>query len=143
MDLLGAVPKFDLRDTERVIHSRSPLAPPAYVQGEVVNCMIANGCDIEGKVVNSVIGTNCVIEKGAEVKDCVLMGNTVVKAGAKVNYSIIDEEVTIGKNAVVGDVIEKASKLEGKTSGITVLGRGITVGDGKSVPAGEIIDKNV
>ena len=105
--------------------------------------MIANGCDIEGKVVNSVIGTNCVIEKGAEVKDCVLMGNTVVKAGAKVNYSIIDEEVTIGKNAVVGDVIEKASKLEGKTSGITVLGRGITVGDGKSVPAGEIIDKNV
>ena len=143
MDLLGAVPKFDLRDTERVIHSRSPLAPPAYVQGEVVNCMIANGCDIEGKVVNSVIGTNCVIEKGAEVKDCVLMGNTVVKAGAKVNYSIIDEEVTIGKNAVVGEVIEKASKLEGKTSGITVLGRGITVGDGKSVPAGEIIDKNV
>ena len=143
MDLLGAVPKFDLRDTERVIHSRSPLAPPAYVQGEVVNCMIANGCDIEGKVVNSVIGTNCVIEKGAEVKDCVLMGNTVVKAGAKVNYSIIDEEVTIGKNAVVGDVIEKASKLEGKTSGITVLGRGIIVGDGKSVPAGEIIDKNV
>ncbi len=143
MDLLGAVPKFDLRDTERVIHSRSPLAPPAYVQGEVVNCMIANGCDIEGKVVNSVIGTNCVIEKGAEVKDCVLMGNTVVKAGAKVNYSIIDEEVTIGKNAVVGDVIEKASKLEGKTSGITVLGRGITVGDGKPVPAGEIIDKNV
>ena len=143
MDLLGAVPKFDLRDTERVIHSRSPLAPPAYVQGEVVNCMIANGCDIEGKVVNSVIGTNCVIEKGAEVKDCVLMGNTVVKAGAKVNYSIIDEEVTIGKNAVVGDAIEKASKLEGKTSGITVLGRGITVGDGKSVPAGEIIDKNM
>ena len=143
MDLLGAVPKFDLRDTERVIHSRSPLAPPAYVQGEVVNCMIANGCDIEGKVVNSVIGTNCVIEKGAEVKDCVLMGNTVVKAGAKVNYSIIDEEVTIGKNAVVGEVIEKASKLEGKTSGITVLGRGITVGDGKSVTAGEIIDKNV
>ena len=143
MDLLGAVPKFDLRDTERVIHSRSPLAPPAYVEGKVVNSMIANGCEIEGTVINSVIGTNCVIEKGAEVKDSVLMGNTVVKAGAKVNYSIIDEEVTIGKKSTVGDEIERASKIEGKTNGITVLGRGLTVGDGKCVPAGEIIDKNV
>ena len=143
MDLLGAVPKFDLRDTERVIHSRSPLAPPAYVQGDVINSMIANGCDVEGTVINSVIGTNCVIEKGAEVKDSVLMGNTIVKVGAKVNYSIIDEDVTVGKKAKVGDVIEKASKIEGKTNGITVLGRGLTVSDGKAVPAGEIIDKNV
>ena len=143
MDLLGDVPKFDLRDTERVIHSRSPLAPPAYVEGKVVNSMIANGCDIEGTVINSVVGTNCVIEKGAEVKYCVLMGNTVVKAGAKVNYSIIDEDVTIGKKAVIGDVIEKASLIESKTSGIAVLGRGICIGDGKEVAAGDIVDKNI
>lgn len=143
MDLLGDIPKFDLRDTERVIHSRSPLAPPAYVEGKVVNSMIANGCDIEGTVINSVVGTNCVIEKGAEVKDCVLMGNTVVKAGAKVNYSIIDEDVTIGKKAVIGDVIEKASLVESKTSGIAVLGRGICIGDGKEVAAGDIVDKNI
>lgn len=143
MDLLGDVPKFDLRDTERVIHSRSPLAPPAYVEGKVVNSMIANGCDIEGTVINSVVGTNCVIEKGAEVKDCVLMGNTVVKAGAKVNYSIIDEDVTIGKKAVIGDVIEKACLVESKTSGIAVLGRGICIGDGKEVAAGDIVDKNI
>ncbi len=143
MDLLGKVPNFDLRDAERVIHSRSPLAPPAYVEGTVVNSLIANGCDVEGTVINSVIGTNCVIEKGAQVKDCVLMGNTVVKAGAEVNYSIIDEEVVIGKDAKVGDVIEKASKIEGKTGGITVLGRGICVSDKGCVPAGEIVDKNV
>ena len=143
MDLLGDAPKFDLRDTERVIHSRSPLAPPAYVKGEVSNSLIANGCEVEGTVIHSVIGTGCVIEKGALVKDSVLMGDVVVEAGASVNYSIIDEEVTIGKKAVVGDVIAKASKLEGKTNGITVLGRAISVGDGKTVPAGEIIDKNV
>lgn len=143
MDLLGTVPNFDLRDSERVIHSRSPLAPPAYVEGTVVNSLVANGCDIEGTVVNSVIGTDCVIEKGATVKDCVLMGNIVVKAGAEVNYAIIDEEVTIGKNASVGAEKSEACKVEGKTSGITVLGRGIVVGDGKSVPAGEIADKNV
>ena len=143
MDLLGTVPNFELRDSDRVIHSRSPLAPPAYVTGAVSNSMIANGCEVEGSVINSVIGTDCVIEKGAVVKDSVLMGNIVVKAGAQVNYSIIDEEVTVGKNAVVGAAKSEASKIEGKTSGITVLGRGITVSDGRKVAAGEIVDKDV
>ena len=143
MDLLGTVPNFELRDNDRVIHSRSPLAPPAYVTGEVANSLIANGCDVEGSVINSVIGTDCVIEKGAVVRDSVLMGNIVVKAGAKVNYSIIDEEVTIGAKATVGLPKEQASKVEGNTNGITVLGRGVTVSDGGKVPAGEIVDKNV
>ncbi|MDE7162754.1 MAG: glucose-1-phosphate adenylyltransferase [Clostridia bacterium] len=143
MDLLGTVPNFELRDSDRIIHSRSPLAPPAYVTGDVCNSMIANGCEVEGSVINSVIGTNCVIEKGAEVRDSVLMGNIVVKAGAKVNYSIIDEEVTVGAKACVGDDKAQACKVESKTSGITVLGRGITVRDGGKVAAGEIVDKDI
>lgn len=143
MDLLGVVPNFELRDENRVIHSRSPLAPPAFVEGEVLNSIIATGCEIEGKIVNSVIGTNCVIEKGAEVNDCVLMGDIVVKKGAKLNYAIIDEEVTVCENAVIGSVKSEACKVEGKTSGITVLGRGITVGKNAKVAAGDIVDKNV
>ncbi len=143
MDLLGVVPNFELRDENRVIHSRSPLAPPAFVEGEVLNSIIATGCEIEGKIVNSVIGTNCVIEKGAEVNDCVLMGDIVVKKGAKLNYAIIDEEVTICENAVIGSVKSEACKVEGKTNGITVLGRGITVGKNAKVAAGDIVDKNV
>lgn len=143
MDLLGVVPNFELRDSDRVIHSRSPLAPPAYVAGEVENSLIANGCEVEGTVINSVIGSDCVIEKGAVVRDCVLMGNTVVKAGATVDYSIIDEEVTVGVNAKVGAQKAEACKVEGKTNGITVLGRGISVSDGSAVAAGEIVDKNV
>lgn len=136
MDLLGAVPNFDLRDKGGIVYSRSPIAPPAYVAGTVVNSLIANGCDVEGTVINSVIGANCIIEEGAEVKDSVLMGDITIRTGAKVNNSIIDEEVTIGKNAVVGE--EKTS-----ASGITVLGRGITVSDNGTVQAGEILDKNV
>lgn len=143
MDLLGVVPNFELSENDRVIHSKSPLAPPAFIEGEVINSIVATGGEIEGKVVNSVIGTNCVVEKGAEVVDCVLMGNTVVKAGAKLNYAIIDEDVVIGEKAVVGAPREEASKVEGKTSGITVLGRGVNVSKNGKVPAGEIVDKNV
>ena len=143
MDLLGVVPNFELSENDRVIHSKSPLAPPAFIAGEVINSLGATGGEIDGKIVNSVIGTNCVVEKGAEVVDSVLMGNTVVKAGAKVNYAIIDEDVVIGEKAVIGAPIEEASKVEGKTSGITVLGRGVNVSKNGKVPAGEILDKNV
>ena len=143
MDLLGVVPNFELSENDRVIHSRSPLAPPAFIEGEVINSIVATGGEIEGKIVNSVIGTNCVIEKGAEVVDCVLMGNTVVKAVAKVNYAIIDEDVVIGEKAVIGAPIAEAQKTESKTSGITVLGRGVNVSKNAKVPAGEIVDKNV
>jgi glucose-1-phosphate adenylyltransferase len=143
MDLLGASPKFDLRENNRIIHSRSPLAPPAYVAGTVENSLVANGCEVEGTIINSVVGTNCIVEKGAVIKDSVLMGNIVVKAGATVNYAIIDEEVTIESDAVVGAEKAEACKVEGKTSGITVLGRGITISKKASVAAGEIVDKNV
>lgn len=143
MDLPGVVPNFELADRENEIHSRSPLAPPAFVTGEIVNSILATGGEIEGKVVNSVVGTDCVIEKGAEVIDSVLMSNITVKAGAKINYAIIDEEVTIGEKAIIGAPIEEALKVGGKCNGITVLGRGVTVKKGGKIPAGEIVDKNV
>lgn len=143
MDLLGVVPNFKLDDRDKVIYSRSPLAPPAYIQGEVINSLVATGCEVEGKVVNSVVGTNCVIEEGAEVIDSVLMGNITVKAGAKINYSIIDEDVVIGEKAVIGSPIKQALKVGGKTAGIAVLGRGITVKKSGKISAGEIVDKDV
>ena len=143
MDLLGVVPNFELADSDNVIHSRSPLAPPAFVEGEVINSIVATGGEIEGKVINSVVGTNCTVEKGAEVVDSVLMGNITVKAGAKLNYAIVDEDVIIGENAIIGDAKENAQKIESKTSGITVLGRGIKVGKNGKIPAGEIVDQNV
>lgn len=141
MDLLGVVPKFELRDQDRVIHSRSPLAPPAFIEGEIINSIVATGSEIEGKIENSVIGTNCIVEAGAEVTDSVLMGNIVVKAGAKLNYAIIDEEVTIGENAVIGAPQAEALKTGGLTGGIAVLGRGVTVKKNGKVSAGEILDK--
>ncbi len=142
MDLLGVVPNFELSDREHEIHSRSPLAPPAFVEGEIVNSIVATGCEAEGRIVNSVIGTDCVIEKGAEVCDSVLMGNITVRAGAKINYAIIDEDVTIEK-AIVGAPIAEAKKVTGKTNGITVLGRGINVKKNGKISAGEIVDKDV
>lgn len=143
MDLLGSTPNFELADRENVIYSRSPLAPPAYVEGEVKNSIVATGSEICGKIVNSVIGSNCIVEKGAEIEDSVLMGNITVKSGAKIRYSIIDEDVTVCENAEIGAPKSDCAGMAGKTSGIAVLGRGITIGKNSKVPAGEIADKDI
>jgi glucose-1-phosphate adenylyltransferase len=98
--------------------------------------MVALGCEIDGTVENSVLGSNVVVEEGAIVKDAVVLANSVIKAGATVSYSIIDENVTVGKNAKIG--VDKNKKAE-----IVVLGRGLTVADGVSVTEGQKHEKDI
>ena len=104
MDLLGAAPAFDVADADWKIHSRNPLAPPEYLGKNAIvhNSMIALGCEIEGTVEHSVLASGVVVEEGVFVKDSVIMAETVIKKGARVVYSILDENCIVEENAVVG-----------------------------------------
>ena len=138
MDLLGEAPEFDVGDKSWKIHSRNPLAPPEHIgkEGIVKNSMIALGCEIYGTVENSILGSNVIVEEGAIVKDAVVLANSVIHANATVSYSIIDENVTVGKNAKIG--VDKDPQAE-----IVVLGRGLTVGDGVTVSEGQKHEKDI
>ena len=69
--------------------------PTHYKDGaKVQNVMMADGCVIEGEVENSVIFRGVKVGKGATVKNCILMQDTVVEAGANVEYLITDKNVT-------------------------------------------------
>ncbi len=138
MDLLGEDPKFDVGDKSWKIHSRNPLAPPEHIgeNGVVKNSMIALGCEIDGVVENCILGSNVIVEKGAVVKDSVVLANSVIKGNATVSYSIIDENVTVGKAAKIG--VDKDPSAE-----IVVLGRDLTVGDGITVSEGQKHEKNI
>ncbi|MBQ7863877.1 MAG: glucose-1-phosphate adenylyltransferase subunit GlgD [Lachnospiraceae bacterium] len=73
--------------------------PTRYIAGaKAENIMAADGCVIEGEVENSILFRGVKIEKGAKVKNCILMQDTVVKAGADIEYIITD------KNAVVSEL---------------------------------------
>ncbi len=70
--------------------------PTHYKDGaKVKNVMMADGCVIEGEVENSVIFRGVKVGKGAKIKNCILMQDTVVEAGANVEYLITDKNVTI------------------------------------------------
>ena len=117
MDLLGEHPVFDLGDDEWRIRSRTAAEPPQYIgpDAEVRNSIVTEGCVIEGTVINSVLSNGVTVEKGAVVKDSVIMSETTVGEGARVEYSILDENVKIGADCRVG-----ADKQT--TKDVTVIG---------------------
>lgn len=70
--------------------------PTRYINGsKVKNVMAADGCIIEGEVENSVLFRGVKIAKGAKVRNCVLMQDTVVGEGCDLEYVITDKNVTI------------------------------------------------
>lgn len=70
--------------------------PTRYINGsKAKNVMVADGCVIEGEVENSILFRGVRIGKGAKVKNCVLMQDTVIENRASVEYVITDKDVTI------------------------------------------------
>ncbi|QNK55490.1 glucose-1-phosphate adenylyltransferase subunit GlgD [Paenibacillus sp. PAMC21692] len=70
--------------------------PTRYSAGSrVTGSLIANGCRIEGTVENSVIFRGVHVEKGAVVKDSIIMQNGYVGQGSFVQYSIMDKDVRV------------------------------------------------
>ena len=70
--------------------------PTIYgTESSLKNSLVADGCIIEGKVENCIIFKGVKIGKGAEVKNSILMQDTVVGDNAKINCIIADKNVSI------------------------------------------------
>ena len=71
-------------------------APTYYGENsKVENSLIADGCIIEGEVYNSIIFHGTKIEKGAIVKNCILMQDTFVARNTILDAVIADKNVRI------------------------------------------------
>ena len=135
MDLLGNDPEFDIMDNEWTLHSRNPIAPPHYLgnNAKVSNSMIGLGCNIEGTVENSVLSHNVTVKKGAIVRNAVIFSGGVIEEDAVIDCAILDENVKVGKKAMIGKMDEKDRK-------IAVVGRDYVVADGGEIAAGDIVE---
>ena len=71
------------------------------------------------------------VEKGAEVKESIVMPGATVKAGARLYKTIVGENAVIGEKAIVGTD-------EGK---VTLIGPEAVVVDEATVEAGAIVGK--
>lgn len=141
MALLDPKPALDLYRSDWVIHTRSVERPPVKCipPGQLINSMASNGCVIYGTVINSILSPGVQVEKGAVVRDSVVMNDTVIRAGAEVFRCILDKEVEVGSNARLGASDDNTpNKLEPNNinTGITIVGKRARI------PAGASIGRN-
>lgn len=143
MDLLDPRVPLDLSDKSWRIYARNAGLPPHYVaeSAAVQSSLITEGCNIYGKVDFSVIFSGVTVEEGAEIRDSILMPNTHVKRGARVQYAILAENTVIGENAVVGERPENCKNLE--KWGVAVVAEGVQVGDHATVPARAMVEQDI
>ena len=113
MDLLGNPPAFDLYDRNFRIFYRHEAYPPHRIGAgsSIKNSMITEGCVIDGTVENSVLANGVIVEKGAVVRDCVIMSDVRICAGAKLEYAIVDSGSVIGENSMIGEPKENKKLL--------------------------------
>lgn len=130
MDLLAEKPELDLHDDNWRIYGRNLVLPPHFIgeEASVRNSILCDGCNIYGTVENSILSPGVTVEKGAYVKDSIIMQQTVIRAGSSITRAIIDEDVTIMEDAKIGG--------DGK---ITVVGSELTIPKGAEIKEGEML----
>ena len=143
LDLLDPKVDLDLSDTSWKIYSRNLASPPHYISADasVQNSLISGGCEIEGDVDFSVLFSNVTVEKGATVRDSIIMPGTVVRSGAVVQYAIVAENAVIEQGATVGERPEAMQNMD--DWGVAVVGEKITVGKDAVVAPKTMVDTDV
>ena len=140
MELIDIIPAFNLYEEYWRIFTKSDIIPPQYIseKSHIERSIIGEGTEIYGTVVNSVIGSGVTIEEGAEVRDSIIMRESVIGAGTKITKAIVAEDVTIGKNCELGIGEFKESTYNKKVYNADL----VTIGEHTVIPDGVKVGKN-
>ncbi len=100
MELLNIENADELFYKERPIYTKVRDDMPAIygIGSSVKNSLVADGCIIEGTVENSILFRGVRVEKGAVVKNSIIMQDGMISKNTSVNYVIADKSVVITPN---------------------------------------------
>ncbi len=109
----------ELFNPERPIYTKVKDEMPAtYGIGAIVkNSLVANGCIIEGTVENSIIFRGVRIEKGAVIKNSIVMQESYIAANSELNCVVADKNVVVTPNKT----------LSGAENYPVYIGKGIVI----------------
>lgn len=146
MDVLDRPEDINLMDSSWRIYGRNPVKPAHYIGSgsRVSDSCLTDGCVIYGEVEHSVLSHSVTVEKGAVVKDCVLMPGVTVKSGSVLTKCIVGMNCVIENDCNIGAHVEGKSPYENKicSDGITVLKHGLLIRE-KSVIPGNCMVKDL
>lgn len=97
MELFETSKRKDLFMSEDKIFTKSKdRVPTRYLaHATMKNSIVADGCVIDGTVENSIIFRGVTINKGAEVKNCIVMQDGIISRKATLSCCIIDKNCVI------------------------------------------------
>jgi glucose-1-phosphate adenylyltransferase len=132
MDLIVDLPDLNLYDTAFEIRTVQRNKPPAKLgpNAQISRSLVSNGAIINGRVERSVISPSVFIEDGAVVTDSVIFDDTTVGRGAIVDRSIVDKQVWVSPGCYVGygdDLAPNKEEPENLNAGITIVGKGARI----------------
>ena len=130
MDLRTVSPALNLYNRAWPLRSASYADPPAKFtfddenrRGQAIDTIVSGGCILSGGVVrNSILGRHVRVHTGALVEDSIIMDNCDVGRRAKVRRAILDKNVKVPADAIIGyDLEADRARYFVTESGIVVL----------------------
>ena len=99
MELLDYSTAKELFRPEWPIYTKTNDSVPAFYgpEAHAEHSVIANGCRIEGTVINSALGRGVVVEKGAVVKDAILLPFSHIGKDCHVEYAVVDKWAKVNR----------------------------------------------
>lgn len=126
-DMLGEHPRFDEFQLNWPVSVDYYTGPVTKILGGTIDdCLIASGVLIRHATVRrSIIRRHVLIDEGAEVEDCIIMGHTHIGRGARLRRVIVDHCNTIPDGTVIGEDAEADARCYHRSpTGIVVTSRG-------------------
>lgn len=100
MDLLDGKCPLDLFSNNFKVYSADTASKPQYIaaSAKVSDSVVNQGAIIYGQVTHSVICNEVTIERGAKVKNCVILPGAVVRKGVKITNAIVGSKTVVDKD---------------------------------------------
>jgi len=139
MQLLEDHPDLDLDDPAWPIFTLNPQRMPARIHGtaRIDHSLVSPGCDIAGKVERSVLSPGVVVERGATVRDAIILQDVTVRTGATVQFAIVDGGAVIDEGAEVG---QKPQDALPTTEELVLIGANATIAREATIKRGQRIE---
>ncbi|MDP9055491.1 MAG: glucose-1-phosphate adenylyltransferase [Acidobacteriota bacterium] len=130
MDLRSVKPSLNLYNRQWPLRTNSYPDPPAKFtfddenrRGEAIDSIVSGGCILSGgRVKTSILSRGVRVHAGAQIEDCVILDNCDIGRRAKIRRAILDKNVHVPPDTVIGYDPEEDARLYHVTeTGIVVV----------------------
>ena len=103
MDLLDERSELNLFDQSWRIYSVNPNQPPQYISADatLTDSLVNEGCIIEGTITRTVVFQGVTIQKGAVLKEAVIMPDAVVGCDCIIERAIVSSGLKVPDGSVI------------------------------------------